>query len=194
MTAALESYADFVGLNFIPSSPRYVEIEVATYLASYVPNHVQVVGLFADAPMDVIERTLQSVRIDLLQLHGNETPDDCAAIAARFDKPMMKALSVTDLTRAEDFAPYCDWLLIDAPALDDQSTGGQGVTFDWNLLKDFAPSKPWMLAGGLTPENVVEAIRLILPDAVDVSSGVEISRGVKDPAKISAFIEAAKNA
>lgn len=191
MTAALEAGVDFIGLNFIPASPRYVEIEIAAYLANYVPAHVQIVGLFADAPLKAIEEVLANVRIDLIQLHGQETPKDCAEIAAKFGKPVMKALSADQIEKAANYEAVCDWLLIDAPKHGELSGGG-GQTFDWALLKDFKPTKPWMLAGGLTPENVGGAIAALHPDAVDVSSGVEISRGVKDPAKIRAFLKAVR--
>lgn len=195
MTAALEAGADFVGLVFAANSPRYVDIEVATYLASYVPDSVKVVGLFLDMPAPAMEEILNEVRIDLLQLHGRETPEDCAAIAARFDRPVMKALPVTDLASAKDYAATCNWLVIDAPVPDGSAIpGGNGIAFDWSHLRDFDPGIPWMLAGGLTPENVAEAICIARPAAVDVSSGVEASRGVKDLVKIRAFIEAAKSA
>lgn len=195
MTAALEGGADFIGLVFVPTSPRYVEIEVAAYLANYVPAHVKIVGLFADAPMSQIEETLSHVRLDFLQLHGRETPKECAAIKTRFDRPIIKALSISHISEAASFVDICDWLLIDAPApVGDAQTGGHGVAFDWSLLEGFSPAKPWMLAGGLTPDNVAAAIAQTHPDAVDVSSGVEITRGEKDIAKIHAFISAVKAA
>ena len=194
MTAALEGGADFVGLNFIPASPRYVEIEVAAYLANYVPADIRIVGLFADSPRGKIEEVLNNVRIDLIQLHGQETPEECAGIAATFGKPVMKALPADQIKeKAAYYAAICDWLLIDAPK-HGELTGGSGQTFDWDILQDFRPSRPWMLAGGLNPENVGQAIHTLKPDAVDVSSGVEITRGVKDPSKIRAFIEAVRRA
>lgn len=196
MTAALEGGADFVGLVFHPSSPRYVDIEVAAYLANYVPAHVGVVGLFVNPDKHTLAQVLDNVRIDMIQLHGTETPDDCAAIAAAHRRPVMKALSVAsadDLEHALSYQASCDWLLLDAPAPEGtDSAGGNGVAFDWSLLRNFRPEKPWMLAGGLTPENLGEAIARSRPDAVDVSSGVESRRGVKDPAKITAFLSAAK--
>lgn len=195
MTAALEGGADFVGLVFHPASPRFVDIEVAAYLASYVPDSVMVVGLFSNASPETLEQTLQNVRIDLIQLHGNETPDDCAAVKARFGKPVMKALSAARIDEAASYAAVCDWLLIDAPAPAGAAyEGGHGNSFDWAILDGFTPGKPWMLAGGLTPENVADAIRISGAQTVDVSSGVESSRGVKDSEKIRAFLKAAKNA
>jgi len=197
MTAALEGGADFVGLVFAPNSPRYVDIEVAAYLAGYVPDSVKVVGLFVDAPTSFIEDVIANVRIDMLQLHGKETPEHCASLARHTGKAVVKALPVaaaTDLQQAALYAPACDWLLFDAPAPANGTAGGNGETFNWTLLEGYTPAKPWMLAGGLTPENVAGAIRLLRPTCVDVSSGVESSRGVKDPDKIRAFLRAAKAA
>lgn len=195
MTAALEADADFVGLVFHPASPRYVDIEVASYLARYVPDHVQVVGLFVDTDPGLMATILSSVRIDMLQLHGAETPDICAALWETYQRPVMKALSASHL---EDLAAYdeaCDWLIIDAPPPEGAThAGGSGQVFDWSILKNRTFTKPWMLAGGLTAQNVTDAIHLLHPTSVDVSSGVESAPGIKDAAKIHAFIEAAKAA
>ncbi len=191
MMAALESGADFVGLNFHPESPRYVDIEVAAYLASYVPKSVSIAGLFVDPDDRRLDEILTSVRLDIIQLHGRETPERVTSIKTIAGYPVMKALPVgqrDDLAQIELFAPVCDWLLLDAPGM-----GGGGKTFDWALLEGLKSPKPWMLAGGLTPENVAEAIQKLKPDAVDVSSGVESSRGVKDAGKIHAFIKAVKD-
>lgn len=197
MTAALEGGVDYVGLVFHPSSPRYVEIEVAAYLANYVPAHVGVVGLFVNPDKATLAQVLDNVRIDMIQLHGTETPEECAEIAAAHRLPVMKALSVSgedDLQKVLSYETACDWLLLDAPPPQGaDAAGGNGVAFDWNILKTFRPAKPWMLAGGLTAENVREAIALARPDAVDVSSGVERERGIKDPVKITAFLQAATN-
>lgn len=194
MSTALEAGADFVGLVLYPASPRHVDIEVAAYLSSYVPAGVSVTGLFVDPTDEILQRTLENVRIDFIQLHGQETPARVAEIKARFGKPIIKALSVShraDL-KASDAHAAADWLLFDAKGTTDMP-GGNGLPFDWTLLEDFQSPRPYMLAGGLTPENVAEAVKRLRPPAVDVSSGVEAARGVKDPAKIRAFIEAAKN-
>lgn len=189
MTAAIEGGADFVGLVFHPASPRYVETEVAAYLARYVPETVKIAGLFVDMGDPEMDEILSNVRLDYLQLHGSETPERVAEIKARTAKPVIRALSMNApdaLRRIEAFAPVSDWLLLDSAG------GGTGRPFDWSLLDGFTSSTPWMLAGGLTPESVADAIRRLKPDAVDVSSGVESERGVKDPAKIHAFLKAAK--
>ena len=194
MTTALEAGADFVGLVFHPASPRHLEIEVAAYLSSYVPAGVCVTGLFVDPTDETLRQTLENVRIDLLQLHGQETPARVGEIKAKFDKPIIKALPVAtrDDLKASDAQTAADWLLFDAKGTPDMP-GGNGLPFDWTLLEDFQSPRPWLLAGGLTPENVAEAVRRLRPPAVDVSSGVESGRGVKDAGKIRAFIEAVKN-
>jgi phosphoribosylanthranilate isomerase len=193
MTAALEGGADFVGLVFHPASPRYVDIEVASYLAQYVPDSVKVVGLFVDTDPALLETILSNVRIDMMQLHGNETPDLCASLRETYKRPVMKALSASDLPLARTYEEVCDWMMIDTPAPPGAvHAGGSGQTFDWAIVHGYHFTRPWMLAGGLTADNVANAIRQTRPTAVDVSSGVEISRGVKDPAKIRAFLEAVK--
>lgn len=191
MTAALEGGADFVGLVFHPESPRHVDIEVAAYLASYVPKSVQIVGLFVEPDDRKLDEILSNVRIDMIQLHGHESPDLISGIREMTDRPVMKALSIgtkDDLAQIELYAPHCDWLLLDAPG-----TGGGGKAFDWTLLENFKSPRPWMLAGGLTPDNVASAIQKLHPTAMDVSSGVESARGIKDPAKIRAFINAVRS-
>ena len=194
MTAAIEGGADMVGLVFHESSPRHLDIEVAAYLANYVPAHVKIVGLFVDPHDRRLFETLSAVRLDMIQLHGAESPARVREIREKFGQPVMKAIAVSgseDLKIAADYQTAADWLALDARGTPDMP-GGNGATFDWSLLKDFKPSKPWMLAGGLTPDNVAQAIRLTRPGAVDVSSGVEASRGVKDVEKIRAFLAAAR--
>ncbi len=195
MMAALEA-ADFVGLVFHPPSPRHVDIEVASYLSSYVPDRVMICGLFVDPDDQKLDKILSNVRIDMIQLHGNETPDRVAAIKQATGKRVMKALSIENAASLSQIPAYeavADWLLLDAKGTDTMPGGG-GIAFDWSLLDSFRPSRPWMLAGGLTPENVGSAIRRLKPTAVDVSSGVESSRGVKVPDKIRLFLDSAKSA
>lgn len=190
MTAAIEGGAGFVGLVFYPKSPRHLSLEVAAYLAAYVPVHVRKVGLFVDPTDEMLQQTLDAVRLDMLQLHGAESPGRVAEIKHRFGVPVMKALPVAsaeDLQMVPGFEAAADWLLFDARGTPGMP-GGNGLPFDWTLLKDFSSSRPWMLAGGLTPDNVAQALSVLEPDAVDVSSGVESASGVKDPAKIRAFL------
>lgn len=196
MTAAIEGGAGFVGLVFYPKSPRYLSLEVAAYLAGYVPVHVRKVGLFVDPSDEMLQQTLDAVRLDMLQLHGAESPGRVAEIRHRFGVPVMKALSVAsadDLQMVPGYEAAADWLLFDARGTPDMP-GGNGLPFDWTLLKDFSSTRPWMLAGGLTAGNVAQALSVLEPDAVDVSSGVETAPGVKDPAKIRAFLTAVSHA
>ncbi len=191
MTAAIEGGADYVGLNFHPKSPRYVETEVAKYLASYVPDSVKIVGLFVDARNQRIEEILGNVRIDVIQMHGFEKPDRIAGLFDRYKKPVIKAFGIAtkeDLKQIDLFKK-AGWVLLDRPG-----DGGSGQSFDWNILKGWKSPKPWILAGGLNPNNVAEAVKLLKPDMVDVSSGVESEPGVKDPLRIKAFLDAAKHA
>jgi phosphoribosylanthranilate isomerase len=194
MTAAIDGGARFVGLVFYPKSPRAVSLEVAAYLASYVPHDVRIVGLFVDPTDELLRTTLDTVRLDMLQLHGTESPGRVAEIKTAFGVPVMKAISVAsadDLQMVPGYEAAADWLLFDARAPADAAIpGGNGLPFDWTILKDFSASRPWMLAGGLTSENVSAALAVLEPDALDVSSGVESAPGIKDPAKIRAFLAA----
>ncbi len=191
MTAALEEGADFIGLVFHPASPRNVEIEVAAYLASYVPETTKIVGLFVDPGDKTLAEILGNVRLDMIQVHGAETPERIEDIKSKFGKPVIKSLGIStveDVAGIKDYEQVADWILLDSRG------GGTGKSFDWKLLDGMIFTKPWMLAGGLTPGIVGGAIKRLKPDAVDVSSGVESTRGVKDPDKIRAFIRTAKAA
>jgi phosphoribosylanthranilate isomerase len=195
MNAAVADGADFIGLNFFPPSPRAVTPAQAAALA---PANTAKVGLFVDPTDDDIARVLAAVALDVIQLHGDEPPARCAAVKARFGLPVMKALGIAtrdDLSRLEDYAPHVDRFLLDAKAPEGaQLPGGNAAPFDWSLLRGVAVPRPWLLAGGLTAENVAEAIRATGAPGVDVSSGVERARGVKDFAMIADFIRAARAA
>ncbi|MHB1061927.1 MAG: phosphoribosylanthranilate isomerase [Thiobacillus sp.] len=188
--AACDASADALGFVFYEKSPRHLSIANAAALLRELPPFVQSVGLFVDAEPAFIESVLQAVPLDLLQFHGDETPADCA----RFGRPYIKAVRVnreTDLLKcAADFDAACG-LLLDAwvPGV----PGGTGERFDWTLIPANLP-KPVILSGGLTPDNVAEAVQRVHPWAVDVSSGVEISKGIKDAHKIAQFIAKAKDA
>jgi phosphoribosylanthranilate isomerase len=199
MAAAVEAGADMVGLNFFPPSPRAVTPAQAAALARLVPEGGPLkVGLFVDAPDSLIAAVLAAAPLDLLQLHGAESPARCAAIRARFGIPVMKVLGVAapaDLDRLADYAPVVDRLLLDAKAPPGATLpGGNATPFDWTLTAGRAIPRPWLLAGGLTPGNVAEAIAASGAPGVDVASGVEKARGVKDPALIAAFLRAARAA
>jgi phosphoribosylanthranilate isomerase len=182
--------ADSLGFVFYEKSPRHVSAAQAAALCAALPPFVTSVGLFVDAPAEFVDSVLALAPLDLLQFHGDESPEYCAS----FGKPYIKAVRVTrgtDLLKcAADFAT-ARGLLLDAyvPGV----PGGTGESFDWNLIPPQLP-KSVILSGGLTPANVAEAVRQVRPWAVDVSSGVEASKGIKDTDLIAQFITKAKDA
>ncbi|MCG6975623.1 MAG: phosphoribosylanthranilate isomerase [Acidiferrobacterales bacterium] len=183
--AAAESGADAIGLVFHQPSPRYISVETAVSISKSLPPFVTRVGLFVDADVSTIESVLASGSVDLLQFHGSETPEDCQ----RYGMPYIKAVAMREEVNLPDIAErYADaaGMLVDAyvPGLE----GGSGQTFDWTRIPANL-GKPVILAGGLTPDNVSEAIRQVRPYAVDVSTGVESSKGIKDAARIAAFMQ-----
>lgn len=187
-TAAARAGADAIGLVFEPKSPRYVKPDQALAIVRTLPPFVTVVGLFVNAAPDTVETILGRVPLDLLQFHGNETPEQCR----RYHRPYIKAIhmqSNVDLHQQARRYTDAEGLLLDTHVA--QVAGGSGRTFDWNLIPTDL-GKPLILAGGLTPENVAEAVRKVRPFAVDVSSGVEQSNGIKDAGRISAFINAVR--
>jgi len=195
LTAAIEAGADFIGLVFYEPSPRYVAIEVAKYLTSFIPDNVETVGLFVNPSDEYLRQVLQEVPLNMIQLHGNETPDRVAEIKAQFKLPVMKALPISnadDLAEAKAYDNIADWFLFDAKG--ESLPGGNGISFDWGILQNYESSTPWMLAGGLYTENVEKALNICSPDALDVSSGVESAKGVKDSDKIRSFISTVKSA
>jgi phosphoribosylanthranilate isomerase len=198
LAAALAGGARFVGFVFYPPSPRDLTIEQAASLAQNVPSSVTKVGVFVDPDDDFLARLLARAPLDLLQLHGKETPERVLAIKARFGKAAMKALPVAeeaDLDAARRYFGVADWLMFDAkPPKDrrDAIPGGNGLAFDWQLLSQRRWPMPWMLSGGLDPDNLGEAVKISGAGAIDVSSGVETSPGVKDIVKIRAFLARAK--
>lgn len=192
LAAAVEAGARYVGFVFFPKSPRHVTPEAAAELAAQVPLGVAKVGLFVDPDDAALEAVLARVPLDLIQLHGAETPARVAEVKARSGLPVMKAVGIADpqdLDQLWDYGLVADMLLIDAkPPKDAPLPGGNGLAFDWRLLAGRQILKPWLLAGGLTPENVAEAIRLTRAPGIDVSSGVESAPGIKDPQRIRNFI------
>lgn len=196
--AAAEAGARYVGLVFFPKSPRAVSLAEAASLARHVPVGVARVGLFVDPDNELLSGTLADVPLDLIQLHGAETPARVAEVKALTGLPVIKALGVAgagDLAALTTYGTVADMLLVDAkPAPDADLPGGNGLSFDWRLLVGRRWLRPWMLAGGLTPQNVAEAIRLTKAPAVDVSSGVEVAPGEKDQALIRQFVAAATGA
>lgn len=193
--AAIEAGAEYIGLVFFAKSPRAVSAERAAELTQFIEG-VQKVGLFVDPDDALLDEVLTHVRLDLLQFHGAETPGRLARIREEYGVAVMKVIPLAeaaDLAAAEPFYEVVDQILFDAkPPKDAALPGGNAVSFDWSILKGFRCPVPWMLAGGLTSANVAEAIKATGAQAVDVSSGVESSPGIKDVDKIRAFIAAAK--
>lgn len=182
--AAIDAGADAIGLVFYEPSPRNVRIEQAREIAASVSAFVSVVALFVNADAQYVQDVLNSVRIDLLQFHGDEENDFCS----QFQRPFIKAQRVRETS---DVVASCvrfpDALAILLDSYKPGVPGGTGESFDWSLIPE-SQKKPLILAGGLTPENVASAIKQVQPFAVDVSGGVEQSKGIKDPAKIDAFL------
>lgn len=198
LDVALEARADMVGFVFFPPSPRHISLEAARDLGARVAGRALKAALTVDADDAVFAELIAALKPDLLQLHGSETPERVASVKARFGLPVMKVLPVetaADLAAVARYRTVADRILFDARAPKEATRpGGLGKPFDWTLLKGIDPGLPWMLSGGLTPENVAEALRITDAPGVDVSSGVERAPGVKDPDKIRAFIKAARAA
>ncbi len=194
VSAAVEAGATYLGFVFFEKSPRNVSVPQAAALALDVPPGVAKVGLVVNASDALLDEIAATVPLDMLQLHGGETPERVAEVRARYGLPVMKAIGISgpeDVARIDAYTPVADQLLIDAkPPKDAALPGGMGVPFDWRLIAGRHWARPWMLAGGLTPENVALALRLTGARQVDVSSGVESAPGVKDPARMRAFIAA----
>ena len=195
VAAAADAGAAYVGSVFFEKSPRNVTIAQAHDLAVEVPVGVAKVALTVNAEDAFLRDITDVVPLDMIQLHGDETPERVAQVRDLTGLPVMKAVGIAgaeDVERLEAYATVSDQLLVDAkPAPDGELPGGNGVSFDWRLIANRRWSVPWMLAGGLTPENVAEAIRLTGARQIDVSSGVESRPGVKDAATIREFIKAA---
>ena len=195
--AAVYGGTDYIGFVFFAKSPRYVTPPENAKLAEFVPETVVKVGLVVDAGEALLDNIMSEGAIDMLQLQGKETPTRVAEIRAKTGLPVMKAVGVSeksDLDVLEDYIGIADQILIDAkPPKGAQLPGGNGLSFDWTLLSAATISIPWMLAGGLTADNVARALSVTGASQVDVSSAVEHQPGKKDPAKIKAFIENAKS-
>ena len=196
VAAAVAAGAGYIGLVFFPRSPRHLALGQARELALAAPLGLAKVGLVVDASDDDLAAITQAVPLDMLQLHGHESPARVAEVRARFGLPVMKAVGVAeaaDLPAIAQYEAVADQILLDAKAPKGAALpGGNGLAFDWRLIAGRQWTRPWMLAGGLTPENVAQAVRLTGANQVDVSSGVERAPGVKDAAKIAAFVAAAQ--
>jgi phosphoribosylanthranilate isomerase len=195
--AAVEAGAAYGGLVFHSNSPRNVSFEQARVLADQMRGRLKIVALIADMEDAGIETLVKTVRPDFLQLHGSESARRTAYIRGKFGVPVIKALPVaepSDLAATAEYENAADMLMFDArPPKDALRGGGHGAAFDWKILEGRTFTKPWFLAGGLTPENVARAISLSGAKSVDVSSGVESAPGVKDAGRIRDFIAAVKH-
>lgn len=197
LDATIAARADYAGLVFHPASPRYLSIAQAAALGGQAQDRTLKVGLFVDASDDMVQDAFGAARLDALQLQGSETPQRVAQLKQRFGVPVWKAIAVAsaeDIDRAADYAAEADLVLFDAKTPKGALPGGLGLSFDWSLLRRWKAPCAWGLAGGLDPENVAEAIRLTGAPLVDVSSGVQRSPEIKDPAKIAAFCAAVRRA
>ena len=197
LDAAITARADFVGFVFFPPSPRHVDNWAAATLAGRAGAKVGRVGLFVDADDAFMADAIAAARLDAVQLHGDEPPAQVAAVKARFGLPVWKAIPVAspaDVARADAYRDAADLILFDAKTPRGSALpGGMGLSFDWSLLGDWNGRPGWGLAGGLTADNVGEAIAATGAPLVDTSSGVESEPGVKDAAKIAAFCKAARD-
>ncbi len=190
LNACVKVGVRFVGFVFYPHSPRYVNIGTARELALMLPTGVRSVALFVDPTNEQLEQVLGHVQVDMIQLHGGESPSRLSEIKARYAIPIIKAFPVREAIDIDKCSAYkdADWYLFDTKPIDSNIKGGSGQSFDWSLLNEREFDKKWFLSGGLTTNNVSRALSMLSPDALDVSSGVESIRGVKDLDKIRAFI------
>ena len=198
LLAAMDSGASFVGFVFFRRSPRFVTLEQAAALIALVKRGVKSVGLFVDPTDAELESVLNHMRLDMIQLHGKETPERVDQVRLLTGLRVMKAVGVEterDVMAAQAYENHADWLLFDAKAPKDATRpGGNAVAFNWTILKSYTGKTPWMLAGGLTRANVGGALKASGARAVDVSSGVETKPGIKSPARIRAFLKAVEAA
>ncbi len=195
LAACIDARADYCGFNFYSPSPRFLPLADAAKLSAQAEGRITRVALFVDADDAVIAETLAAAKIDVLQLHGHETPARLAEVKARFGLPVWKALPIAasaDVERAGAYRGLADLLLFDAKTPKGTLPGGMGLSFDWSLLSGQRVADVWGLAGGLSPDNVADAIRQTGTRMVDTSSGVESAPGEKDIAKIAAFCRAAQ--
>ena len=195
MDAAIESKADYIGLVFYDKSPRNLSLGDAKKLLKNRNQHSKIVALTVNSDDNFIKDIKQNIKPDYFQLHGNETPLRCKEIKTKFEIPIIKGIGIKnklDLIKAnQDYENLCDILLLDSPS--SILPGGNGEIFNWNIIKNCEPSKKWMLAGGLNINNIEKAVKISNPPAIDISSGVEISKGIKDPEMIKNFITKCRN-
>ena len=195
--AAVDGGASHIGFIFFEKSPRNVEPEQAAKLRNHVGEHAKTVAVTVNASQKELDEIVEIVSPNILQLHGSETPEKVADIKSRYGLPVMKAFAIRrmeDMNASLKYSGVADVLLFDAkPPKGSELPGGNGVSFDWSLLASFKTDTPVMLSGGLSVENIIEAVSIAHPEGVDISSGVETSPGVKDIKLISQFLQKLKN-
>jgi len=195
MVEAVNSEVDYIGFVFYNKSPRNLTLSLAKSLVTFRNKKSKIVALTVNAKDEFISEIKENILPDYFQLHGDETPERCKEIKSKFQTPVIKGLGIKDQDdlkkHTKNFENICDILILDAPS--SNLPGGNGKKFDWNILKGYSSKSKWMLAGGLNVFNVNDAIKLTNAPAIDVSSGVEISKGVKDPKLIRNFIIKCKN-
>ena len=198
IVAAAGAGATYVGFVFFEKSPRNVSIAQARDLAVEAPVGVAKVALTVNADDTFLDQLVETVPLDMLQLHGRESPERVAEVRARFGLPVMKAIGIADaedVAKIDTYGAVADQLLVDAkPPKNADLPGGNGLSFDWRLVNRKYWPRPWMLAGGLTADNVAEAVKMTGARQLDLSSGVESTPGVKDIGMIRAFMKAVQNA
>ena len=194
MDAALQCKVDYIGLVFFEKSPRNVSINLSKELLINRNKHSKIVALTVDPNDHLISKIMSNIQPDFIQLHGNETPERCMEIKNKFKISIIKGIGIKTknelihLTKA--FEDCSDILLLDAPSM--RLPGGNGSKFNWNILKNYNYKKKWMLAGGLHSNNIQKAVNITNPPAIDISSGVEIEKGIKSPKLIKDFVEICK--
>ena len=195
LAAVIAARADYAGFNFYPPSPRFVSLDRAQALGAQAAGQLTRVGLFVDAADDAIGQAVATGALDVLQLHGAESPARVAELRSRCGLPVWKVIAVAaraDLARAADYVGAADFVLLDARTPSGSLPGGMGLKFDWSLLSGWTAPLPWGLAGGLNAANVAEAVAVTGAPLVDAASGIESAPGVKDPALIAAFCAAVR--
>ena len=195
MLAAIDAEADYIGLVFYEKSPRNLDLVIAETLITFRNKKSKIVALTVDAKDEFINEIKKKIAPDYFQLHGNETPARCKEIRSKFNTPIIKGLGIRDKTNLEEntksFENISYMMILDAPS--SNLPGGNGKQFDWNILKGYNSKTKWMLAGGLNLNNVEDAIKSTNAPGIDVSSGVEVSKGIKDPVLIQNFITKCRN-
>jgi len=190
MNTALKYKVNYIGFVFYPNSPRNISINQSRELLQSRNKNTKIVALTVDPNDDFLFEIKNEIKPDYIQLHGNENPNRCRYIKKNLNIPIIKGINVKNklnlVQLTTDYEDICDILLLDAPSED--LPGGNGKKFDWDILKDFKSKKKWMLAGGLNIENIEKAIEITKAPAIDISSGLEIIKGVKDPKLIENFI------